>query len=133
MADYGIKITSGGNDTQTQDRSVISFSSEYILFKQEQTGTVTLSVPLNSSGNYISTPVVIAHGLGYRPAVGAFWSADGGVNWRACGSRGPLFSPSMATQVASDATNLYFSAITANGSGPMTLTFRWISYVDGVS
>ena len=97
MADYGIKISTAGNEVATAADRYLSLSSKQNIFKIAAAGSSTVNA---------SSVLTIAHNLGYKPNFLAYIETGGVANQM------QLISASLITnsaQTYADATNLYIN------------------------
>lgn len=81
--EYGIKVSKTGKDVKTADNIDLYFNSNQNTFKVVKSDTITLADYTVSGGagvwaNFQQTPVIVNHGLGYKPIVMAYLIGIGG-------------------------------------------------------
>lgn len=126
MGDYGMRISSTGNDVKTCDDEDTIVNSKYAFLKGSISGSGTKSVPHNS----IQT-VTISHGLGYIPFVTAFIDIAQNGNFVTT----PTFLLSTIDQqsywVKADSTNVYIKFWQGNEySDTYTVNYKYFIFID---
>jgi len=64
MGDWGLKISTDGNDVKTQDTKDLVFNSEFSTLKLIDQGSTSITV---TNGSTTASQVLVTHNLGYRP------------------------------------------------------------------
>lgn len=107
MADWGIKISKGGQDVGTAVDKNLIFSTKYNVFKTTLQGQTNLVIPAGSS---FSGTTQINHGLGYPPMYFLYVGATDTQTHMAQTESysGTLYSVSRSIYSWSDGTNLNF-------------------------
>lgn len=114
---YGIKITKRGYDVQTEvNPKNFIFHSDFNHLKTSSSGEVNIDNVSTSSNSEIS----IAHGLGIRPLVIAYWRELADSKWFIVMSNPEQTTVRRLTdlnvEVYVDITNVYFNAQNQSGS-----------------
>lgn len=125
MADYGVGISKQGyNVTSNLTIDLMVFKSNTFLFKGYTTGTASASV-----SGVGSTSVSVAHSLGYRPAIKAYWSTDN-ANWHPAGLTNSPLSDQILF-VGATSSNIVLDVLNYV-AGSVTVYIHWVAYVDNL-
>jgi len=123
VPDFGIRISTEGNDVKTCSDLETIVNSKYALLKGKISGSGTIS----NNGNEITT-TTIAHNLGYIPIAQVFIKFSDEAFW----SESPVYQASVAFITCNhycNSTNLIIKTEQA-GEPARTFSYKYFIYLD---